>query len=462
MEYRMVSTKRAPWLPPWIRGFAASLHLKKMTRYRYRHAVLEFARYVKKTLGKRNFSPADVTQKIIINWVKKTGQNYSPRSVVYKISILSLFFSFLEKTGRLKKNPLKELRKKYPKYGLNGIVRALLGPSPQKSLQALKVSKFTSLWGEQMKNFIALGRAQGKMYRSEEYILWRFDRFLGDYRPPPKQLSDSITRKWLNLFSECRAGYRYKNFRVVRHFCLYLRRFDSTAYVPDPSLRPELSSKYIPYIYSRTEFATILKTACKLKPTAQSPLRPHIFYVLILLLYTTGMRLGEVLNLRLRDIDRRERILYLRRTKFYKARYIPLSTSMMKELEDYLESRRFKTPTSPESYLFHNPYRGKPYSIMTIQDTFVDILRNLGFKPPEGQIGPNIHHLRATFATHRMEEWYRQGVDVQSKMGLLSTYMGHINIASTQRYLPMTTELLGHASQLFEKYFKSTNGEKKR
>jgi len=89
------------------------------------------------------------------------------------------------------------------------------------------------------------------------------------------------------------------------------------------------------------------------------------------------------------------------------------------------------------------------------------MLQCLGLKPPRGYSGPRLHDLRATFAVHRLEEWYRQGVDVQSRLGSLSTYLGHINIASTQRYLPMTAELLQQASQRFKKYFKKQEGEKK-
>jgi integrase len=189
-----------------------------------------------------------------------------------------------------------------------------------------------------------------------------------------------------------------------------------------------------------------------------------MFYVLILLLYTTGMRIGEALKLQLRDINQKDRTLYIRKTKFFKARAAPLSSSMIQELEDYLElRRRAGMPNNPESYLFHNPYRERPYEIRTIQHTYEDMLRRLGLKPPRGRGGPRLHDLRSTFAVHRLEEWYQQGIDVQASLGVLSTYLGHSNIRGTQRYLPMTTDLLQQASQRFNKYFKSEQkGEEKR
>jgi integrase len=198
----------------------------------------------------------------------------------------------------------------------------------------------------------------------------------------------------------------------------------------------------------------LLKTALELKPSPQSPLRPHILYILILLLYTTGMRLGEALKLQIRDIDWKDQTLYIRETKFFKSRIVPLSSSMVKELQSYLQLRRkIGIPANPESPLFQGPCPEKSYSISTIQRLFCHMLRDLGIKPIGNCRGPRPHDLRATFAVHRLEQWYRKSDDVQTKLGLLSTYLGHVGIASTQRYLPMTTELLQQASHRFNRYF---------
>lgn len=182
-----------------------------------------------------------------------------------------------------------------------------------------------------------------------------------------------------------------------------------------------------------------------------------MLYILVLLLYTTGMRLGESLKLRLKDIDLKEEKLHIRKAKFFKSRFVPLSHSMVKELKNYLQLReQAKLPTDPESFLFQNPYRSRPYDNSTISRLFRQTLRDLGLKSKQDKNGPRIHDLRHTFATHRLEEWYRQGVDIQSMLGLLSTYLGHTRISGTQRYLTMTTELLQQASQRFNKYFTST------
>lgn len=444
-------------LLPWIERFMSRIsYSKEETRQSYRHTLLVFVAYLEKTSWKKSL-PITIKQDIITHWLKKITVRYSLSTVVRWAGTVHTFLSFLEKSRVLRENPLALLQKKYPKKGLKGTVLALVGPSPLKSLHALKPTlRFTSPLGPYMQRFINLHQSQGEIYESEERILCRFDRFLRSYLHPPTQLSDPILRGWLGLFSRCRPAYRYKNFAVIKQFCLYLRRFNPVAYVPDSSLVP-YPPPFLPHIYSKEQLLLLLKAARQLKPSTYSPIRPQMFYLLILLLYTTGMRLGEALRLRLSDIDWKDQTLYIRETKFFKSRLVPLSGSMMKQLEHYVQlCRRSEVPTNRQSPLFQNLHRKRTYSNKTIEGWFRCILHRLGLKPTRGYNGPRIHDIRHTFAIHRLEDWYRRGVDVQSKLGLLSTYLGHVGIASTQRYLTMTTELLEQASQRFNQYFIST------
>ena len=72
--------------------------------------------------------------------------------------------------------------------------------------------------------------------------------------------------------------------------------------------------------------------------------------------------------------------------------------------------------------------------------------------PPGERRPPRLHDLRHTAAVHRVVAWYRSGKDVQHLLPHLATYLGHTNIASTQRYLHMTPELLQEASRRFAAY----------
>lgn len=447
----------------WVDQFVAGVpHLTTNNRRNYRITLCRFLTYLEKNSRGKYHLPMSLKREIIGPWLREMRQRHTFGTVLGQVRTVNRFLSFLKKNGLLHKNPLARLKDRYPQKGLKGVVLALLGPSPRNSLEALQLPpRFTSPLGHDMQKFISLGRSQGKLYLVEETILCRFDRFLKSHRYPPKRLSDSVIRKWIGLFYNRQPQTRCTNFEVVRRFCLYLCRFDPKTYVPDVSLNPSPPPPFVPYIYSRAEIVALLKAARKLNPSVRSPIRPQMMYFLILLLYTTGMRLGEALRLQLRDIDWNNLVLHIRQTKFFKSRFIPLSASTMRELKQYIHLReRAGAPTNPESPLLQNPRQERPYSHSTVQCTFRCMLREIGLKPSRGVRGPRIHDLRATFAVHRIEEWYRQGEDVQSKLGLLSTYLGHVGIASTQRYLPMTTELLGQASRRFNKHFNLNTNRK--
>jgi integrase len=65
---------------------------------------------------------------------------------------------------------------------------------------------------------------------------------------------------------------------------------------------------------------------------------------------------------------------------------------------------------------------------------------------------PSLHDLRHTAAQHRLVAWYRSGCDVQRLLPQLATYLGHVDLSTTQYYLTMTPELLHEASQRFAHY----------
>ena len=439
---------------PWIELFIGSIpHLEEKTGYGYRKSLLSFITYMDKSPAKSSF-PKAVKQETIAGWAKQLNARYSFDTVMTSMRIVARFLSFLESEGILEENQLGHLQGRYPGRGLTGIVLALLKPSPKRFLQALKMSaQFISPLGPQMKNFIELARAQGNKYKNEEEILRGFDHFLSSYTRPPRRLSDSIIRKWLNSFLDPVRANRYLSFGVVRRFCLYLRRFDPGAYLPALSLAPPCPPPSLPYIYSRQEILSLLRAAGQLSSSTISPILPDTAYMLILLLYTTGMRLSEALKLQLGDIDWKNQALIVRETKFFKSRIVPIAPSVTNELENYLQLRR-QTGLSikNEAALFQNPHRKGHYSKTGARATFNKLLLQTGIKNSRGSTRPCMHSLRHTMAVHRVEQWYRQGQDVQSKLGLLSTYLGHVNISSTQRYLTMTTELLQQVSDRFRIY----------
>jgi integrase/recombinase XerD len=96
-----------------------------------------------------------------------------------------------------------------------------------------------------------------------------------------------------------------------------------------------------------------------------------------------------------------------------------------------------------------------------VEKCFVRLRRIAGIaRHDESSYQPRLHDLRHSFAVHRVTAWYRQNKDVQHWLPALSTYLGHVDLSATQRYLTMTPELLEQANRRFEHYVRGGGDEK--
>src|SRR5271157_2752081 len=221
---------------------------------------------------------------------------------------------------------------------------------------------------------------------------------------------------------------------------------------PLPTTLPKLPPQQTPYIYSTDELRRLLEATAILR-TGRSRQVPAMYCTLLLLLYGTGMRIGEALRLTLQDVDLAERIITVRCTKFFKTRLVPIGPKLADELAAHLERRGLlPMPLGKAAPLFAS--RGiRGWSYPRVIAMFQHVRRAAGIACPVGEPRPpRLHDLRHTAAVHRVVAWYRTGQDVQRLLPQLATYLGHLNIRSTQRYLRMTPELLQAASQRFAQY----------
>lgn len=166
------------------------------------------------------------------------------------------------------------------------------------------------------------------------------------------------------------------------------------------------------------------------------------------LLYCCGMRAGEVLQLKVGNVDLNAGIVTIRDTKFRKDRLLPLPKSMTLRLRKYAA---ILGERAPEAYFFPAPDQG-PYSTVTIYGIFRRLLRECGIPHHGRGKGPRLHELRHAFAIHTLERWYRQGENLGAKLPLLSAYLGHRNLAGTQRYLRLTPELFSDINARLENF----------
>jgi site-specific recombinase XerD len=145
--------------------------------------------------------------------------------------------------------------------------------------------------------------------------------------------------------------------------------------------------------------------------------------------------------------------LMIVKTKFHKNRLVPFGPKLGQRLHAYLEQRRrlFRV-CHDDDPLFATCHR-KPMVRGTLQAAFRAGLRSIGLTAHDRVALPRLHDLRHTFAVHRLLRWYEEGVDVQNRLPVLATFMGHVSISSTQVYLTITSDLLQVAHGRFYQHF---------
>ena len=240
-------------------------------------------------------------------------------------------------------------------------------------------------------------------------------------------------------------------FHVLRGFYRYLLSRGYITGSPLPTQIPKEPEPLIPYIYSRDELQRVLQAAQKERHGCK--LEVHTVRTLVLLLYGAGLRISEALRLILADVDLDQSLLTIRETKFYKTRLVPLGPDLSQALTVYLAARgERRHPSPPEAFLLTTRH-SLPVTVQLAEDTFKRLCRRAGVRrKDESRFVPRLHDLRHAFAVHRLTACYREGRDVQRLLPQLSTYLGHVDIDSTQRYLTLTPELLSQASNRFEQY----------
>ena len=334
---------------------------------------------------------------------------------------------------------------------------ALEGLPPPKSWKKGKPGiPLQSFLAQEITAYLQLHHSLGKVYRSENATLRSLDAFLAIQRPWAEELTGKLFNKWCNIFADLSPTVRRNRMRAVRNFCLYRRRSILLSFIPDILTFPANHSQFIPYILSSADVARLLCIAQQLPALPRSPLRPQVIRLAIMLLYTSGLRRGELLRLTLGDFNSKESTLFIRCTKFHKERIIPLSATADAELRAYLNERqRCALPMNASSPIIWNNARGpegRAYSGTGFALNWKLLCASLKILTPKGT-PPRIHDIRHSFAVNALLRWYHDGEDVSAKLPQLSTYMGHVDIVSTHCYLPFVESLRRVAGTRFEQKY---------
>src|SRR6266581_2300065 len=298
-------------------------------------------------------------------------------------------------------------------------------------------NRFQSVLTPCMEKFLQEKHACGYAYREATRILRRLDDFLVQEGLTIQELPGSIAQKWLAKKAHESAGTHQQRIIVTRQFSRFLLRLGYSAYVPDSTLASRNPSTFVPRMLTDEELRKFFQAVDALEPTARSPLRHFIMPEVFRLLHGCGFRVSEVLKLRVRDLDLNQGIITVRQGKFRKDRLVPPALSLVNRLRKYADHFGSRPP---DAIFFPGP-SGGPFALRTVYTLFRELLLQCGIPHAGRGKGPRIHDYRHLFALHRLRRWYRDGEDLDAKLPLLATYLGHQHLSGTQRYLHLTAEI---------------------
>lgn len=240
-------------------------------------------------------------------------------------------------------------------------------------------------------------------------------------------------------------AYQARRLDVARIFARHLQTLDPAAEVPPEDALDRRQCRVQPYLYSPQEITALMHAAGTLRPA----FRALTWRTLIGLLAVTGMRQGEACRLRRDDVDLDTGAIAIEDSKFGKSRMVFLHPTAAAALRDYGRARDEEFPGPAEDMFFLNS-RGRPLNRLNTSYTFNDVVAAAGITAPPGQRAPRLHDLRHAFTVSTLLDWYRDGGDVQARLPVLSTWLGHIDPKSTYWYVSSVPELLALAAGRLE------------
>jgi len=238
---------------------------------------------------------------------------------------------------------------------------------------------------------------------------------------------------------------------TTREVAAYLIRNGVPAYMIDKSRVTKRYENFKPYIFTHTQMEKIFSIADNIK--TRESVNSHIFYPTVLRVqYGCGLRISETLNLKMKDVDLKENLLYVYDAKNHKDRIVPMHATVSAVCGSY--AAKIHPTYQSNDYFFQSRWGNGHYDKGSVNSYFREILFQCDLSHGGRKNGgPRLHDLRHTFSVHSLESMLKQGISHQVALPLLSTYLGHTSLSATGRYLRLTAEVFPELEQQIESIY---------
>jgi integrase len=287
---------------------------------------------------------------------------------------------------------------------------------------------FSSPLAGELTRFLHFKRAAGYRYREEARLLQDLDRCLaGQLAPTAPVITRDRVRAYVARRGQESETTRAHRLSWLRQRCRFLALEEPRTALPARGFLGIYRRPFVPRGLTRAEGRRFLRAGARLPAGRCSPLRGVVHGTALRLLYLTGLRAGEARRLTLGDVDLAPGRLQIRGTKFGTSRRVPLAPDLTARLARC--------------------------TLGVWRSSFRLVLAAAGIARQSGGRRLRLHDLRHSFASLRLLLWCEQGADLGAKLPLLATYLGHVGLASSPRYLQLTEDLLGEVTRRHQARF---------
>ncbi len=282
-------------------------------------------------------------------------------------------------------------------------------------------------------DYLRARRALGYRLERQEHWLRQLVEYL--HQAGSVTLTNELVISWAQLPATAQPRHWAQRLGCARKFARYLQAVDPAAQIPPNAVFPAQRHRPMPFVWSHEQIQLLLTAASQLRP----PLRGLTHEALFGLLAVSGMRLGEAVGLLCDDVDLDAGVITIRHAKFDRPRLVPLHQSTTGALHRYRLARDRCCP-APRTANFFLSSVGTGLTRSGVDTTLRQLTTNLGLRTET--VHPRAHDLRHSFAVHTLIRWMQDGIGVDERIGVLSTYLGHVSPAGTYWYLTAVPELL--------------------
>jgi integrase/recombinase XerD len=296
---------------------------------------------------------------------------------------------------------------------------------------------------ERSADYLSLRRALGYKLAGHDAALSQFIAWLDE--AGASVITADLALAWAQSTSTFSPVRERQRLGIARGFAEYMHAIDSRTEVPARDLLPARQHRTAPYIYAPGEISMLMAATASLKP----PLKAATYETFIGLLACTGLRVGEATGLDRSDVDLEAGALLVRFGKNGRSRLVPVHPSTVTALSRYsgLRDALCPQPTSPSFFV---TVRGARLADSSFGGVFVRLRHQTGLDARGHGRMPRLHDIRHTFVVRTMLNWYGDGLDVQARLPVLSTYLGHVNPKTTYWYQEAVPDLLAIAAERLE------------